>query len=779
MQKERRFAFISFDFPADTFQVVRFNGEEGLSNLYRFEIDLISKEKDLDLGDILQSPAQFKIFREDGVALYNGILEEFDQLHYYEEYTFYRAVLVPKLWWLSQTYHNQVFLNKSISEILKDILQDGGLLETDFEFRIQEEYKPLEYVCQYNETHLNFFQRWLAREGMYYFFEQGEHSEKLIITDTRMGHNVFSEGENLTYVQFSGLDDIHREEIVYGFYCRQRRMPKNLRLRNYDYEKSLIILEGESEVSEDGLGTIYQYGEYFKDNTEGKRLAKIKAESLKCKEKIFKGQSTVPYIRPGYFFNLKNHYRRDFNKRYLVINTYHEGSQAAYLISGLSVDLKGIEKENYYRNEFEAIESTLQFRTEEYKEKPKFYGFLNAKIDAKGSGEYAEIDDQGRYKVILPFDISGSDPGKGSAPLRMMQPYSGPKEGMHFPLRKGTEVLLAFIDGDPDRPVIAGTVPNPDTPSPVTAENQTMCKINTHGGNKIHIENEEGKQKILFHTPTQGSFIRLGAGGKDPGLIPNSDNISIPNIEKVIKEQLKANGSEILDTAGDEISGLIDKVKKLWDDSGKPGGVRLFSLGPISLTAARKDETFLGSSASTILGMRSELTIGSHSLTTIISSTTNRLGGHETFKSWRIAFIPFYNNFAGIVKKITGINFKVASEETKVVEAEEANIAAVKNELSENQATIAAEVMKLKGELTELRGEVTKLEGENTALQGEVTELSGEVTKLAGETTELKGEVTEIKGEQTKIMGELTKIAGEETSLAGESTEMAGEKIVF
>ncbi|WP_456324897.1 type VI secretion system Vgr family protein, partial [Desulfonauticus submarinus] len=199
MQKERRFAFISFDFPADTFQVVRFNGEEGLSNLYRFEIDLISKEKDLDLGDILQSPAQFKIFRKDGVALYNGILEEFDQLHYYEEYTFYRAVLVPKLWWLSQTYHNQVFLNKSISEILKEILKDGGLLETDFEFRIQEEYKPLDYVCQYNETHLNFFQRWLAREGMYYFFEQGEHSEKLIITDTRMGHNVFSEGENLTY----------------------------------------------------------------------------------------------------------------------------------------------------------------------------------------------------------------------------------------------------------------------------------------------------------------------------------------------------------------------------------------------------------------------------------------------------------------------------------------------------------------------------------------------------------------------------------------------------
>ena len=103
MEEQRKFAFISFDFPADTFYVIKFAGEEALSKWYHFEIDLISREKNLDLGDILQSPAQFKIFREEGEVVYNGILQEFYQLHYYNDYTFYRAVLVPRLWWLSQT----------------------------------------------------------------------------------------------------------------------------------------------------------------------------------------------------------------------------------------------------------------------------------------------------------------------------------------------------------------------------------------------------------------------------------------------------------------------------------------------------------------------------------------------------------------------------------------------------------------------------------------------------------------------------------------------------
>ena len=117
---------------------------------------------------------------------------------------------------------------------------------------------------------------------------------------------------------------------------------------------------------------------------------------------------------------------------------------------------------------------------------------MNAHIDAAGSGQYAEVDNQGRYKVILPFDLNSAMGGKASSWLRMAQPYAGENHGMHFPLHKGTEVLLTFIDGDPDRPIIAAAVPNPITPSPVNSSNSTQSRITTAGGNKLHMEDQQG-----------------------------------------------------------------------------------------------------------------------------------------------------------------------------------------------------------------------------------------------------------------------------------------------
>jgi type VI secretion system secreted protein VgrG len=136
---------------------------------------------------------------------------------------------------------------------------------------------------------------------------------------------------------------------------------------------------------------------------------------------------------------------------------------------------------------------------------------MSAKIDASGSGQYAEIDDMGRYKVKLPLDLSDKKDGKASRYVRMMQPYAGGGMGMHFPLHKGTEVALMFLDGDPDRPIIAGAIPNPDTASPVAGSNQTQCKIHTGGGNTITIEDQDGAQRMVMFSPTSNTIMTMGA----------------------------------------------------------------------------------------------------------------------------------------------------------------------------------------------------------------------------------------------------------------------------
>lgn len=519
---EKRFSFVSAGLDRETFGVVHFSGTEALSSLYEFNITLITDKPDLDLDTVLRQPANFTIHRpNDQQVEFNGILSQFEQLHAFNDCIFYRAQLRPRLWWLTLTHHNQVCLNLPVvpspqgaakSSLVGRILIDGGLTPLDFAFRTQKPYPPQEYVCQYDESHYAFISRWLEREGLYYFFEQTVAGEQMVITDSLVSHVDLPQEGTLIYAPPSGLDGQHHDEVVKSLICRQKILPQKVLLRDYNYERPTLEVTGTAAVDPQGRGESYVYGDYFPTPEEGNRLAAIYAESLLCRKREFFGESTVPFMMPGYTFSLDKHYRHDFNHKYLVCEVQHEGNQTGYLVSGLQGALADMERTVSYRNTFVAIPAEVQFRAERMTAKPRISGTLHATVDAEGSGEYAELDDQGRYKVRLPFDINNEHgAGKASCFLRMAQPYAGPKRGMHFPLPKGTEVLLTYIGGDPDRPVIAAAVPNPETPSPSTARNQTESVIQTGGDNKIRIEDKKGSERIIMQSPTANSWMRIGA----------------------------------------------------------------------------------------------------------------------------------------------------------------------------------------------------------------------------------------------------------------------------
>jgi type VI secretion system VgrG family protein len=476
-----KYSFTSTGMDKETFTVVSFTGYEAVSKPYKFEILLVSEKTDINPLDVLQNPAVFTIHRdqEDDVK-FNGILMQFEEIQEFDGYLFFKAVLTPKLWWLSLTHHNQVFLDMSAPDIMENALKDGGLNSgLDFSFNLMNSYQPFEYICQYDESHFNFVSRWAEREGMYYFFEQGPNGEKVIFTDSKMEHKDLLLGKDLIYLPQSGLDALHTKEVIQSFICRHNMLPQKVYLKDYNYLKPSFAIEGMADVDKDGRGENYIYGVNFDTPEEGNRLAQIRAEALLCRKSIFHGESSVPFIVPGYTFDLNDHYKNAYNRKYLVSEVTHEGHQKGYLLAGLSKAFEKSDEDMFYSNSFTAIYSDEQFRPEHISEKPKISGTINAKIDAAGSGEHAELDEHGRYKVILPFDRSGRFGGKASAWFRMMQPSAGLNQGMHFPLHKGTEVLLTFIDGNPDRPVIAGAMPNPETSSPVKDENQTKSIIRT------------------------------------------------------------------------------------------------------------------------------------------------------------------------------------------------------------------------------------------------------------------------------------------------------------
>ncbi len=510
--EELKFGFVSNALKEDALSVVSFEGSEGISQTYVFEILLVSDNLEVDLEKVLQNPARLVIRRQGQKdATYHGILASFEQQGAVDGKGLYRARMTPKLWWLSITRHNQIFLDKNVQEIVEACLKDGGLTDQDYEFRLQGSYPSNEYVCQYNESHFDFISRWIEREGIYYFFDQTGSAEKIVFTDTQIAHVDLPLGQTLRYSPPSGLETGRKTEIIQSLGCRRRMTPADVYLKDYNYRKPSLDLTGSATVSQNGRGRVYTYNEHFRTPEEGNRLAKIRAQALACRQEEYRGESTVPFMLPGFTFSLENHYRDNYNQKYLCVEVRHEGSQAMYGLAGLTAGEGKDDAAPAYRNSFTAIKASVQFRPEQKTDRPSISGSLMAKIDAAGSGQTAELDDQGRYKVILPFDLSGRQDGKASCWVRMAQPYAGGNHGMHFPLHKGTEVMLTFLDGDPDRPFIAAAVPNPETPSPVNADNQSTSVIQTAGQNQIVMGDQPGSEYVHIASPNGKSFIRIGS----------------------------------------------------------------------------------------------------------------------------------------------------------------------------------------------------------------------------------------------------------------------------
>lgn len=608
------FSFVSQALPEDTFTVAELKGTEGLSMLYEFEIMLYADDPEIDLKAVLQNPATLTIIPEgEEERKFHGIPAVFEQLHEYDEYIYYRLKLVPRLWLADQYHENMLFLDKKVPDIIEEILKQVGLTSQDYELKLTGSYNPWEYVCQYNETDFDFLSRWMEREGIYYYFDQSGDKEKLIITDSSTAHQPIAGGA----VTYSPPGQITASifEQVQEFTCQQQILPRKVVLKDYNYRKPSLDLKGEADVDSEGRGNVYIYGEHFKTPEEGNALARIRAEELLCREVVFYGESTVSPFLPGFLFDLEEHYRDSYNQKYLITEVTHQGVQAEFLAmaAGTSriTELEG----PAYENRFVCIPDTPQFRPERKTVKPRIDGTLNAKIDAEGDGQYAEIDDEGRYKVKLPFDQSNSSDGKASRWVRMAQPYAGGGFGMHFPLHKGTEVLLTFIDGDPDRPVIAGTVPNPETGSPVTGGNQTQSVIRTGGGNQIRIEDSDGGQQIHLSSPTAGSIISLGA--------PNEGNLFMKTAGNFVRKVL---GPETRETEGKtyvrygatfkhEVTGQADFI---------------YSDNVVKKTFGSTDETFVGIKNTTNLAATHEFTAAIKSTETVGLTNEIFVGGKNS-----------------------------------------------------------------------------------------------------------------------------------------------------
>jgi type VI secretion system secreted protein VgrG len=503
------------------FKVVRFTGHEALSELFEFDITLVTEEKNVNPKDLILNPATLFLGPKKKLPK-KGIIAAVELISESEGFFQYRVLLVPAIWKLSLHRRNRIFNEMKVDEFINKILQDHGLSAT---ISRSGSARPWTYVTQFQETDLDFFSRWLERDGMYFFWEA---DGKLKIVNNRLAHtkanNVLAEsggGLDLIYRPDSGLGVARSMSEAFSFMGRTRPVPKEVMLLDYDYRKSDPEVRGSAQTfgelanSNETVteGDHWIFGEHYRTDEVG-ALATVRAQELACRAEVFQGESSCPMLLVGSTFVLQKHFMKAYNQEYLITRINHEGSQAFLVTLGADVGEEGL----VYRNSFEAVPNSVQWRPERRTPKPRIYGTVNGKITGTASGgeNYPLIDEFGQYKVWCSYDYSGKD-SKYDRTSRIATPYTGPQYGFHFPLQVNNDVLLTFIEGDIDRPIISGSVWTAKNKGVLVDKDNDKSRLKTYNNNFLEMADTKDNQYIHLETVPKESKTQLsmGKGTKD------------------------------------------------------------------------------------------------------------------------------------------------------------------------------------------------------------------------------------------------------------------------
>lgn len=463
------------------FHVEAVEGREAISEPYTFRVVFRSGDA-IAPHDVIGERVRLSIETEAGAMPLSGVVVEFsaedalgDQGHVYA------ITIAPRLKMLDLTRQNQVFGSAqtiSVKDLIAQEMQAGlaahhGHIAIPHELQLYAEYRERDFIVQFEETDLAFLSRWCEGNGIFYFFKQDAEDETVVFGDSNV---AFVEAGRLPYRHgHDGIVTARPAITSFGFSARP--ITETVILRDYNPSKPALALRSRAGVAGGTSGTVIEYGQHFLEPEEGDRLARVRAEEIACRAQVFRGRSNVPWLRPGVFFSLSGHPSLD--DHYLVTSVTHAIATPAPVGFGSQDSVQG----RPYGNVFEAIPLAVPFRPERRTPRPVAAGVFNAFIDGEADGTRAEIDAEGRYKVRVRYDEGSHSDGKASEFIRKAEPYAGPSDtGMHFPLLKGTEVLLACVNGDIDRPVIIGAVPNPLTPNVVGQRNHTFNRFRSPSG---------------------------------------------------------------------------------------------------------------------------------------------------------------------------------------------------------------------------------------------------------------------------------------------------------
>ena len=612
----------------DELRVVRFHGTEGLSQLYRYEIDLACTEASLDFEEIIGAMAELTLRGEDDEhRVIGGIISRFEQTGRGKALAYYHAQLVPKVWPLTLRRDSRIFQEKTSVEIMTAVLEGAGLANgEDFKMSLQGTYGSRSYCVQYRESDYDFIQRLMEEEGIFTYFENEDNKHVFVLCDHADSLTAMP-GEATLPFRESGGGLTGGEEV--GRFTRGNEIrPGAVVLRDYNFKTPSLSLEVKAKGKLDTDLEQYDFPGEYPSPSIGKDLANVRLQEYEAERDYAEGESNCRRLASGYRFTLADHPRDAFNIEYLVVRVRQFGQSP-----GEGGADTGGTSGPAFRARFECVPAETPWRPARVTPAPRIDGVQTATVTGE-KGEEIHTDEHGRVKVQFHWDRLGGRDDKSSCWIRVSQAWGGGGYGAMIIPRVGHEVIVEFLEGDPDRPIITGRVYNGVNPAPhglPGAKNVTVLRTNTTPGgggyNEIKMDDSAGSQMFHLHaqkdmnvkvvnnkTEHVGVDETLTTGSNLTHTIGANDMLSIGQHSK-----LEVKGNETIEIAGTDllVVGGSEGIGIGGDFTLDVGGALAEVVGGVKATSVKgkASQTVAGASLQQIGGAKIVNVKGNHTLT--------------------------------------------------------------------------------------------------------------------------------------------------------------------
>ena len=601
---------IKLDTPlgSDIFLVQRMNGEESLSKPFHFSFQVITEADSIDQTKLIGKSICCSITSNDGTErFFSGIVSSLSVGGIVEnKYRQYFINMVPWINLLEFRSDCRIFQETSVPDIIDEVFK--GLGFNDFSWKLQGTYSPREYCVQYRETDLAFVTRLLEEEGIFYFFKHEENKHTLVLADYSKAY------EKVALDSIDVIDGTHTDHKISHWQHSYNFCSGAVSHTDYDFQAPSTSLMAEQQTIVD-LPNIEQYEQYdfpgiYSDKSSGDSLARKRMESIEATYSLVKASSDYPVLAPGYSFKVGRHSdAAEEKKKYVVSSIAHSANEGSYR-SGDSGTFN-------YNNNFQCVPEDIALRPQVKRSKPYISGSQTAVVVGPSSEEIY-TDKFGRIKVQFFWDRLGKKDENSSCWIRVAQVWSGKKWGAQFIPRVGQEVLISFLEGDPDRPIVVGSVYNSEQmPAYDLPANKAISGIKTRSTksgstenyNELRFEDEKGKELFYIH-----------AEKDEQEVIENDQAASIGNDQKITV------GNDVTEEIGNDLTQSVGNNKSL-----TTAGDHAETVGKgLTLSVGEDHTAEIASNQSVTVGEDLTESIGSNRSVDVGSDLTESIGGSHT-----------------------------------------------------------------------------------------------------------------------------------------------------